>query len=849
MAATLVVGLICAASAHAAYYKLVLCAAGNGSTGYETRTNTSSPGNPNGIFKFENYCGPAGDPAGDAAFLRISENQDSGNAGDTAYGSISWNAPPWVGIAAAGGYTREPGNFNDGWRGRFWAEGYDGGTNNILMQGSGVGNGSLGGIGAGLTSTFASHLWPFGGLGDYRRFVFELTCMRPAGCDRSGWNGVDANTLVLILNDPSPVDLHLANTGSAPLNGQWVRGLQTASYVWSDQGSGIRWEWVEVDGARNFTLDHASECGVGNSQVNGEFAREFRPCSTASGIGRSDTFDTAALPDGAHTLRACGQDYAQSVGLYGTGGASCDQTTIRTDNSAPGAPAGLEVSSANPARYLPHLGAHWQLPPNQGSPIAAVHYDVVNAAGQEVMPTRTIPATDPTSLAGIEAPKAPGTYRLRLWLEDAVGFNGAAATAPIPHDTTPPAAPQNLAAIGPDSWGPAQGYRLRWDNLPDNGSPITVTRYQVLDAAGKVAVATKTLSGEGISAVPALEIPRQPGDYSARVWLEDEEGNVGAPATAAIPRDTTPPAAPQDLSVTAPGVSRAEQGFDVRWRNVPGSGSPILAARYEVLGADGSVVVSPRTVPGEGIRSIDDLDTPTRRGTFTLKLWLVDAEGNEGAPTSAPLAYECVRSEASGARGLSVVVNRPAGASPVLSEGEGALLTGKLRGDSDLASAPVCVFDRVVTEADRQFLGVAMTDKGGGFSFGLAGGPSRELTAISRAGQREVSDTTTVRTQVRPVLELGSKVVRGRRFATFTGAVPGPDSDGVLVVLQVRDSNDHWRAFRRYLTRDGGHYSLRYRFVRTPRPTTYPVRAQVRGQASYPYEPGNSLTRKLRVIP
>lgn len=71
MAATLVVGLICVASAHAAYYKLVLCAAGNGSTGYETRTNTACPGNPNGIFRFENYCGPAGDSAGPSATGRV----------------------------------------------------------------------------------------------------------------------------------------------------------------------------------------------------------------------------------------------------------------------------------------------------------------------------------------------------------------------------------------------------------------------------------------------------------------------------------------------------------------------------------------------------------------------------------------------------------------------------------------------------------------------------------------------------------------------------------------------------------------------------------------------------------
>ena len=65
MALTMIVAAVCAATANAAVYKMVLCAANNGSNSFDTQTN--SPG----LFNVENYCGPAGDPAGDAAFLRI----------------------------------------------------------------------------------------------------------------------------------------------------------------------------------------------------------------------------------------------------------------------------------------------------------------------------------------------------------------------------------------------------------------------------------------------------------------------------------------------------------------------------------------------------------------------------------------------------------------------------------------------------------------------------------------------------------------------------------------------------------------------------------------------------------
>ncbi len=743
MALAFAIAIVAAADAQAAYYKLVLCAANNGSNGYQVRTNTASAQNPSGIFSVENYCGPAGDPAGDSAFLRIYENQPSGSAGDTAYASASWGTVPWVGIAAAGGYTREPGSFNDGWRARFWAEGYDGSTNNILMQGSGVANGSLGGVGWGTTSTFGSHLWPFTGFADYRRFFFELTCMRPAGCDRSGWNGVDANSIVLLLNDAAPVDLHLTGTGSAPLNGQWVRGAQTATYVWSDQGSGIRLEWIDIDGARNFTIDHASECNIGYSQVNGEFARDFQACAVAAGIGRGDTFDTAAFPDGAHTLRACAQDYGQYIGLYGSGGASCDQTTIHTDNTAPGAPVGLEVTSANPARYLPRVGARWGLPSNSGSPIVKVHYEEIDAAGKVVVPEQTVSALNPTELPAIDGPVQAGAYRLRVWLEDQVGFTGPPALAPIPHDTTPPSAPQGL-------------------------------------------------------------------------------------------------------SVTTPQTSRALDGFDVHWRNLTDAGSPIDAVHYQVLDASGKVVVGTHDLPGDNPQAIPNLDTPQAQGKGTLRLWLSDAEGNVGAPVTAPLSYDCVRSEVGGGTNLSASFGTGDG-SALVNEGQGATLSGTVQGAN--AGASICVFSRVTTDQERQFLGVAMTGTGGEYRFAVPAGPSREVIAAYRPGQRELSASATVETIVHPTFALRRKVIHNKGFGIFTGSIPGPHNGNVIVVLQVRDGKKKWRAFRRYRTREDGQFTLRYRFTHTQKPTTFVTRAQVREQSGYPYEAGDSDPLGLRVLP
>jgi hypothetical protein len=611
------------------------------------------------------------------------------------------------------------------------------------MQGSGVANGSLGGIGWGTTSTFASHLWPFGGYGLYSRFVFDLTCFRPAGCDRTNYNAVDANTLTLILNDDDPAHVNL--TGGGVISGQWVRGAQNVTWNTSDNGSGLRFERLRVDGAQRYQLDYGSSCNLGSTEASGEFARAFQPCPTGGPYGRAYTLDTASLPDGAHTVQACAQDYGQAAGLSGSGGESCDRREIHVDNTPPSAPGGLTIATANPARYLDHFGASWTLPPDPGSPITKVHYNIVNTAGTVVVPEQTVSATNPTKLEGIEGPKAPGDYRLRVWLEDAVGFSGPVATVPIPHDTTPPASPQ-------------------------------------------------------------------------------------------------------DLSVTAPTTTRSEQGFDVRWRNITDNGSPIKAVHYRVVNGAGEPVVT-KDIEADNPEAIQSLDTPRESGAYALEVWLSDEEGNVGAPVEAPLAYDCVRSDVGGGKALSAGLGENAEPTVIVPQEQGSMLSGSLKGrGGQITGAPVCVFSNVVTDQERNFLGVAMTDRNGGYKFVIGSGPSREVTAIYRPDQREIAAYATIQTRVRPTFEARKATVHNHSFAVFSGEIPGPHNDKVVVVLQVK-SGKGWRVFRRYRTRDDGHFLMRYLFTQTGTPTTYVMRAQVRETTGYPYLQGNSRVLPLHVLP
>ncbi len=233
--------------AHASEYKMVACAGNNGAPPYATYTNTTSAQNPGGIFEINNYCGGAGgDPPGESAFMRINENQPSGNAGNGAVGDIIFDTPAYVHFKAAGGYTRQPNAFNEGWRARFWGVDFNNNGFQTMTQGAGLPN--SGGQWAS-SNAFGPHLWP-GGNADFHRFVYELECVRPAGCDRSNYNATDLNGIVFILSDDSPSQVGLANTSSPLLQGAWVRGAQEVDWNSSDLGSGLRFERLRVDGAQ-----------------------------------------------------------------------------------------------------------------------------------------------------------------------------------------------------------------------------------------------------------------------------------------------------------------------------------------------------------------------------------------------------------------------------------------------------------------------------------------------------------------------------------------------------------------------------------------------------------------------
>ena len=133
----------------------------------------------------------------------------------------------------------------------------------------------------------------------------------------------------------------------------------------------------------------------------------------------------------------------------------------------------------------------------------------------------------------------------------------------------------------------------------------------------------------------------------------------------------------------------------------------------------------------------------------------------------------------------------------------------------------------------------------------LAPGPSRRLLVEYRThvGDERPAAVDVVRLDVRAgvSLRVRPRRVHAGRAIRMSGRLRDAPAGGLgkLVTLQARERG-RWRDFKSARTRRGGRFSARYRFSRGAR-GTFPIRAVVRADASYPYATGRSRAVRVAV--
>jgi hypothetical protein len=109
-----------------------------------------------------------------------------------------------------------------------------------------------------------------------------------------------------------------------------------------------------------------------------------------------------------------------------------------TAQASPPRPAGLQVvGGANAWHADNRFELKWVNPPVGGQPLVATHYRVRDPDGDVLNESRIGWLSD--GIAALTLPKVPGTYSAEVWLEDAAGNQGPAASQQLRFDNVRPA--------------------------------------------------------------------------------------------------------------------------------------------------------------------------------------------------------------------------------------------------------------------------------------------------------------------------------------------------------------------------------------------------------------------------
>jgi hypothetical protein len=473
-----------------------------------------------------------------------------------------------------------------------------------------------------------------------------------------------------------------------------------------------------------------------------------------------------------------------------------------------------------------------------------------------------------------------GPHQLVHCLTDFAGNVGCLPQRTIRVDNNAPAHPRSAGLAGGEGWRRVNDFDVTWSN-PDQGaaSPIWGAYWRITSAAGYDS-GVQLAGGRDVATVPNRSVPAA-GTYVLHLWLRDEAGNDSPPTAVEVPLrlDDVPPGVafaatdagggfPDSVSADLYDEHSGPAGGELRYRRLGVDSWTDLQARFVRADAAGR---------GQLTARLPESLTP---GIYVFRAEAVDAAGNAAASTRRADGTEMTlrkppppppsaeidggrAGKASAARGKARIfahlrwrgrrgtaVTVPYGAASVLSgrlvDADGAGLAGRrlkvVARPSRGAVAPTRV------EALR-------TGEHGGFRLDLGAGPSRRIS-IAFAGEerleraRRAPLTLRVRGGVvfhaAPAsLETGEAVRLWGRIRAQGAPIP---RRGKLVAIQYLEAaTGLWRPVLVTRSDHGGHFRARYRFRYVSGSARIRLRAVALSEERWPYVPGASRPRSIRV--
>jgi hypothetical protein len=132
---------------------------------------------------------------------------------------------------------------------------------------------------------------------------------------------------------------------------------------------------------------------------------------------------------------------------------------------------------------------------------------------------------------------------------------------------------------GEESWHAERSFAVRWSNPPG----VAAVHYRLLEPSGQGSLVEARI-GWPATAIQQLTVPQAPGAYIAEVWLEDADGNEGAPVSARLRFDETSPGGVDPLP---PGGWISRSGFPLTLRlSHPQAPQPLSGIRGYAVSID-----------------------------------------------------------------------------------------------------------------------------------------------------------------------------------------------------------------------------------------------------------------------
>jgi hypothetical protein len=454
-----------------------------------------------------------------------------------------------------------------------------------------------------------------------------------------------------------------------------------------------------------------------------------------------------------------------------------------------------------------------------------------------------------------------GSHHVRLAAQDAA-HNFGVHDFWIGVDNTAPARPSAVTVAGGKTWRSNNDFALSWTNPPGQTAPIVRGHWELCPAGGGTCTIGSRAGEPGMDAVDGIQVPG-PGDWVARVFVEDEAGNRDEthlsdpvrlrfdPQVDAATWELPDEGDPTRLSVVVADHVSGMAGGDIElrragtsgWRTLPTrlAGGRLVSTLPDLELPDGAYELRARARDVAGNERIADRYADGRRAVVVLPVRTATRlRGRAAGPARRVCrgrgrrrSCRSVRSTAAFGGALELPFG---GATAVL----GTLETYDGR---PVAGAPVAVLSRPRKGGSLVQQAGARTDGQGRFSVRLAAGPSR-LVEIRYAGDRTIKPAGAgVRLLVPAAATLGAsrRLLRNGQSVLFFGSLPGRPlpRGGKLVLLQVLVRGG-WRTFAAARTDARGRWRYRYRFQATLGRVVYRFRARVEREEAYPYERGDS---------